>query len=83
MTPALRSRLEAERMFTAKDLVEAAADGFAAGGAYSAMHIAGADNRTGGAALQAYADQVQETTLARVQAHLSSDTTRIRPKRQG
>lgn len=65
MTPALRSRLEAERMFTVANMVTAYATG-----AIDALKR------------QENPEAFEAETLARVQAHLSSDTTRIRPKRQ-
>lgn len=73
MTPALRSRLEAERMFTALDMAEAFNAGWMA---------APQDDYRDELGRQYDEDAFMAETLARVQAHLSSDTTRIRPKRQ-
>lgn len=74
MTPALRSRLEEERMFTALDMRMAAKEGYIAG--YDDCELGWAKEAGG------YADEKANEYRARVQAHLSSDSTRIRPKRQ-
>lgn len=77
MTPALRSRLEAERMFTVADLRRVARIAYIAGGACSKKTT---DDLIAMAAR--YAEMIESGYLDIVQAHLSSDTTRIRPKRQ-
>lgn len=61
-------------MFTAADMRLAAKGGYLAG--YAAK-LRGLPCKSG-----TFADEMRDAYLGRVQAHLSSDTTRIRPKRQ-
>jgi hypothetical protein len=68
MSDALKSRLSAERLFTVDDMVEAYRKGYGSGVL---------DDYGGFDDIEVF----EAETLARVQAHLSSDTTTIRPKR--
>jgi hypothetical protein len=73
MSDALKSRLSAERLFTATDMRLAAKGGYLAG--YSARDR-GVPCKAG-----TFADTMADEYLSRVKTHLTSDTTTIRPRK--
>lgn len=64
-------------MFTAKEVADTARDAFEAALLYSGMTPT--ESRD---VARVFGDEIAFKLRAKVQAHLSSDTTRIRPKRQ-
>jgi hypothetical protein len=73
MTPALKSRLSAERLFTAEDIAEMAFNAYSAGWLDRAVN--------GGPNAEAVKEAALESALAKVKTHLTSDTTTIRPRK--
>jgi hypothetical protein len=76
MTPALKSRLSAERLFTAEQLAEAHF-----WGAYHGAMLAGLESGKAREWALAREAEYLDDALAEVKTHLSSDTTTIRPRK--